>query len=298
MTPLPLVSIGIPTYNRARLLPGALNTLLRQTYKNIEYIISDNASTDDTETLMRAYAAEDMRITYIRQPKNIGAIANHEFVLKQAKGKYFMWASDDDEWNERFVETLVRVLEENPDYGVAMSHYFERRLYPDGREETRVRTHFFTDASYQETFFYHFRHGKSPIFTFGLWRSYLIKKIHERSTAITFQCTLAMLSEAALATRFYSVREPLHTRLQDMRSRIERHPASHPFSYQEFLAPFPFTRYFLVMFWRLATSPVIPFSRKWMFIAPWCRRLWLKKRNIAREFLRFPSRYFSRKSVK
>lgn len=279
------------------MLSDALESLLNQTYPNIEYIISDNASTDDTERVMREFVKKDGRLQYIRQKENIGAIANHEYVLREARGKYFMWASDDDWWDPRFVETLAKVLEKNPEYGVAMSHYSEKRLYPDGRIDTRVRTHFLTGCSYQETFYFHFRHGKTPIFTFGLWRTDFLKRLHTRPTAITFQGTLPMLAEAALGTRFYSVEQPLHTRLQDMRSRLERHPASHPFSYQEFVAAFPFTRYFLVMFWRLATSPVIPFKRKKLFLRPWAQRLWLKKRKIAKEFWLWTSRYFCRKSA-
>ncbi len=295
MTPLPLVSIGIPTYNRARLLPGALNTLLRQTYKNIEYIISDNASTDDTETLMRAYAAEDMRITYIRQPKNIGAIANHEFVLKQAKGKYFMWASDDDEWNERFVETLVRVLEENPDYGVAMSHYFERRLYPDGREETRVRTHNFTEWSRKQVCYYHLKYKKSCIFTFGLWRAALLKKLHTHLQAITRDGTRPMLAEAAFVAGFYSVQEPLHTRSQDMRSRIERHDPSHNlYSRQEFASSFSWTYYFITTFRRFSFSPVVPMLQRASFLLIWFRHLLRQRWLIIEEFQRFFSKIWPR----
>lgn len=295
---VPLVTVGIPTHNRARLLPRALDTLLAQTCQNIEFVVSDNASIDDTEKILAKYVRKDGRVRYIRQKKNIGAIANHEFVLRRARGKYFMWASDDDEWDPRFVEVMVRALEENPEYGVAMSHYNEKRLYSDGHIETLVRTHFFTHRSYQDVFYHHFRHGKSPIFTFGLFRTDLLKKIHERPTAITFQGTLPMLAEAALATKFYSVPEVLHTRLQDMRSRLLRHPAEHPFSYQEFVAIFPFTRYFLIMFWRLATSSVIPFSRKRLFLKPWFQRVWLKKWRIAQEFKWWFCVHFFRKSAK
>src|SRR3989338_8821533 len=109
----PLVSIGLPTRNRAHLLKEALESLLGQTYRNIEYIVSDNASTDGTAELLHDYAARDPRIRYIRQDTDINGMENHEFVLRKAQGEYFMWASDDDWWHPRFVETLVDVLEKN-----------------------------------------------------------------------------------------------------------------------------------------------------------------------------------------
>lgn len=290
---LPLVSVGFPTRNRAHLLPISLGSLLQQTYPALEVIVSDNASTDNTEHVFFAFAEKDKRIRYIRQKENIGSIKNHEYVLQEAKGKYFMWASDDDEWHPQFVEKLVRVLEEHPDYGVAMSWYNEHQLFPDGTIKKVIRTHYFTNQSHQKVFWYHFRQGNSPIFTFGLWRASLLKKIHERPTALTLQGTLPMLAEAALATRFYSVPEPLHTRLQDIRSRLERH-SGHPFSCQEFYASFPLTRYFLTMLWRMPTSSVIPWYRKYLFLLPWIRRIWFKKGKIAREYVRWARRMYGR----
>src|SRR5262245_14062805 len=95
----PLVSIGLPTYNRASMLPRAIESVLAQTHANIELVLSDNASTDETETICREAQARDPRINYIRQAVNIGLIANFKFVLREARGAFFMWLSDDD-WLE------------------------------------------------------------------------------------------------------------------------------------------------------------------------------------------------------
>lgn len=64
-----LVSIGLPTFNRSKSLERALDSLLAQTYVNFELIISDNASTDSTESICREYARKDKRIKYFRQKK-------------------------------------------------------------------------------------------------------------------------------------------------------------------------------------------------------------------------------------
>ena len=104
----PLVSVGIPTFNRPRGLKRTLELISRQTYSNLEIIVSDNASPGlDTEEVVRQFASTDARIKYHRQQQNIGPIANFRFVLANASGDYFMWAADDDEWDAKFVETCL-----------------------------------------------------------------------------------------------------------------------------------------------------------------------------------------------
>ncbi|MDS7594766.1 glycosyltransferase family 2 protein [Agrobacterium tumefaciens] len=100
-----LVSVGVPTYNRADLLELALKKLLAQTHKNIEIIVSDNASTNPSVAgVIASYASKDSRIRAFRQPSNIGAMPNFLFVLREARGEFFMWAADDDEWSPDCIE--------------------------------------------------------------------------------------------------------------------------------------------------------------------------------------------------
>lgn len=107
----PLVSVGIPTFNRPKNLRNALKYICQQTYANLEIIVSDNASPDEeTQSVVKEFMANDRRIKYFRQPSNLGPIANFQFVLDAAKGEYFMWMADDD-WREpSFVEVLLHEL--------------------------------------------------------------------------------------------------------------------------------------------------------------------------------------------
>ncbi|MEP7287312.1 MAG: glycosyltransferase family 2 protein [Chloroflexota bacterium] len=112
--PLPLVSVGMPTYNRPQLFAQMLSCVTQQTYRNLEIIVSDNCSpTDKTESMVRALMTEDPRIRYFKQSQNIGAIANFAFVLQQATGEYFIWAADDDSWHERYIEKCMDKLLHN-----------------------------------------------------------------------------------------------------------------------------------------------------------------------------------------
>ena len=118
---LPLVSIGVPVYNGENYLRRALESITNQTYKNLEILIADNASTDGTEAICREFAAKDDRIRYHRHPANLGASANHAFVLRFTTGKYFRVAAHDDEMAPTLVERCVEVLEADPKVVVAIT---------------------------------------------------------------------------------------------------------------------------------------------------------------------------------
>ncbi len=110
----PLVSIGLPVFNGERFLGEAVESLLHQTYRNIELIISDNASTDATPEICQRYAAEDDRVRYSRLPENIGGVPNANRAFSLATGTYYMLAADDDVWQPTYVEQCVRCLERDP----------------------------------------------------------------------------------------------------------------------------------------------------------------------------------------
>lgn len=109
----PLVSVGLPVYNGERYLREAVESILAQEYRNLELIISDNASKDGTEAICREYAARDPRVRYYRSAKNMGAVHNFNRVFKLAQGEYFMWAAFDDVRHPEYVRRCVEALESN-----------------------------------------------------------------------------------------------------------------------------------------------------------------------------------------
>lgn len=127
-----LVSVGLPTYNRPEALKRALNIITSQTYRDLEIIVSDNASSDvRVRAVVEEYSFRDSRIKYYRQDQNTGVLANAEFVLKKAQGEYFTWFSDDDWRSPEFIEILVDELKKNKDVDLAFCDYYE--VYEDGR---------------------------------------------------------------------------------------------------------------------------------------------------------------------
>lgn len=107
-----LVSIGLPVFNGADFLTEAVSSILAQSYQNFELIICDNASTDGTEDICRAFAAADKRVRYLRSPRNEGAAANYNRAFHEAHGEFFKWASHDDILAPDFLRVCVRALEE------------------------------------------------------------------------------------------------------------------------------------------------------------------------------------------
>jgi glycosyltransferase involved in cell wall biosynthesis len=117
----PLVSIGVPIYNAEEFLIERINSLVNQTYKNLEIIISDNASSDSSQKICEEFTKKDIRIKYIRQKKNMGAMWNFLYVLKNANGKYFTWAAADDLMLPEYLENNILILEAKKDIACCTS---------------------------------------------------------------------------------------------------------------------------------------------------------------------------------
>jgi len=116
----PRLTIGLPIYNGEQLLPQAIESLLTQKYDDFEVVISDNASVDGTPELCAAYAAQDRRIRYVRNERNLGSIPNFNKLVGLARGEYFKWAAHDDWCEPEFVGRCVEGLDADP--GVVLCH--------------------------------------------------------------------------------------------------------------------------------------------------------------------------------
>ena len=132
----PLVTIGVIVYNEEPYIRETLNSLLNQDYPNLEIIIADNCSTDQSGTICRSIAENDTRVRYVRHDKNIGSAANSIFVLEEATGDYFMWAAGHDLWAPDLISCCVEALESHPGAAIACatSHWIDATGNPLERE--------------------------------------------------------------------------------------------------------------------------------------------------------------------
>jgi SAM-dependent methyltransferase len=151
-----LVSIGIPTYARAETLGRTLRSALDQTHQTLEIVVSDQASSDGTEALCRAFAVADDRVRYLRHPANAGgSTTNFNLLGRELRGPYAMLLADDDWLDPDYVARCLALLEADPSLAVAYgrARYFDgERRVADGvvhehREDAaaaRVRAYFRT----------------------------------------------------------------------------------------------------------------------------------------------------------
>lgn len=136
----PLVSIGMPTYNRAAGLEQAVTSALSQDYVNFEITISDNASSDETASLVRELWGADARVRYMRQPQAIPPAANFESARAGSRGKYFMWLADDDWLSPNFLRVCVEAMEADPRLMLAGGEvrYYRNKMFLFDATPTRL----------------------------------------------------------------------------------------------------------------------------------------------------------------
>ncbi len=114
MGSVPTLTVGVPVYNMGTYLEEAVESVLAQSFRDLELIISDNASTDDTEAIGRALAARDPRVTYRRNAENVGLVANNNLLVPLARGRLFKWMNADDVLRPGYLERCVAALDADP----------------------------------------------------------------------------------------------------------------------------------------------------------------------------------------
>ena len=119
----PLVSLCVPTYNRASALRATLPTVLNQDYPNVEILISDNGSSDDTEAVCREAVSRDARVRYFRHEANIGLYENHNFLIDQSRGEFICFFHDHDTRTATIVREYLEFMHAHPRVGVVCSDW-------------------------------------------------------------------------------------------------------------------------------------------------------------------------------
>ena len=105
------IDVLLATYNGEKYLKEQLDSILNQTYPNIQLIISDDCSKDDTRKILKEYEEKDSRVKVYYQDENIGCIKNFEFLLKQVKNEIYMLSDQDDVWMPEKIEKTYEQLE-------------------------------------------------------------------------------------------------------------------------------------------------------------------------------------------
>jgi glycosyltransferase involved in cell wall biosynthesis len=277
------VSIGIPVYNGARFLKEAIDSILAQTFEDLELVISDNASTDQTEQICRAYAAKDKRVRYYCNEKNLGAAWNYNCVFELSTGEYFKWQAHDDLCGPRFLEKGVAVLAGDPSIVLCYSKFVRidehgnplkiltSKVTGRGKPHERFRSVILRRNTCEEVF--------------GLMRASALRKTRLYSSYSN--CDDNLLAELALQGCFYAIQEPL------IMHRI--HPGQSTRAYSNRLdrmawfdplvagrIAFPGFRQFFEYLWLIRRS-ALPWPERLRCYLHMCGWLWKFRRRLGQD---------------
>jgi glycosyltransferase involved in cell wall biosynthesis len=201
----PRISIGMPVHNGDNFIREALDAILAQTFREFELIITDNASTDKTETICREYAAQDSRIRYYRHQSNQGAARNFNHAFELSSGEYFKWAAHDDICTPEFLERCVEVLDRDPT--VVLCHTKTRGIDGQGNTAHDYETKRQADSVKPEERFLALIHERRCFQIFGLIRTDILRKTSLMGNYAHGDGVL--LVQLGLQGRFYEVPEYL-----------------------------------------------------------------------------------------
>lgn len=201
----PRVSIGLAVYNGEKYLEQAIDAILAQTFTDFELIISDNASTDKTGAICKAYLAKDSRIRYYRNEKNIGGANNENRTFTLSKGEYFRWAADDDACAPELIAKCVEILDQNP--SVILCHSMITEIDENGDIVRTISQNKGSSTKPYERFRDLAQKDHNCEATYGLIRADILRKTHLQKNYTDSDRTL--LCELSLYGQFFEIQEPL-----------------------------------------------------------------------------------------
>ena len=282
----PRITVGLPVYNGARFLRETIESILSQTYVDFELVISDNASTDGTQEIGRAYAEKDQRIRYVRNKTNLGASKNFNSVFDLSSGEYFKWAAHDDVCAPNFLLRCVEILDREP--SVVLCYPRQIDIEENGQVLRENPYELNTNlATPQERFAEVIRFWRGAPAIWGVIRRGVLKKTP--LIGYYYASDLVLLAELALYGQFYEVPEDLLFH-RDHQSRSVYDTTRH--SVRAWLDPtkakritFPMWRWFLEYLLAIRRAPLSWSERRQCYLhaARWFRWHW----NYAKDDLNF-----------
>ena len=194
----PLVSVILPSYNRGELLPQSIDSVLSQSYANVELIVVDDGSSDDTAAVVRACSAA---IRYVRQP-HAGVAAARNRGLAEARGELIAFQDSDDLWRPGKLDRQVELLKERPNAGMVYTSHRITDLAGNviGGRWKQFHSGRVTDALFQSMF---------VIMPSTVVRRAVVERVGQFNTALRINSDYEYWLRASLITEFAGIDEPL-----------------------------------------------------------------------------------------
>jgi glycosyltransferase involved in cell wall biosynthesis len=132
------VSVAIATYNRAAMVQQAIEAALSQTRPPDEIVVTDDASTDSTWTVLNELADSEPHLHIFRRERNSGGVENWNLAIEQTRGDYIAWCSDDDRFTPGHLEAAIAYLEAHPEVGMVHAGFIDA-IEADGTSQSVIR---------------------------------------------------------------------------------------------------------------------------------------------------------------
>jgi glycosyltransferase involved in cell wall biosynthesis len=247
----PILSVSLPIYNGENHMREALDSILNQTFRDFELIISDNASTDATQEICEDYASRDSRIRYYRNDENIGATSNFIRAFELSKGKYFKWVGHDDILDPTLLEKCLNALIDREEDGYVCcwpntividvnSEFVRKVVEPPMKLESDVLHERFRDGTYA--------HHSSFQF-YGIIRSDVLRETCVMGPWICSDYTV--IGQLAMRGKIYLHPEYLHKRRYQSRDGYESYEEDF-YSYAKFWVHPSKKDDILLPYWKMA----------------------------------------------
>ncbi|HYZ16448.1 MAG TPA: glycosyltransferase [Candidatus Acidoferrum sp.] len=285
MTP-PLVSIGLPVYNGERFVAQAIESILAQSFTDLELVICDNASTDATPEICRRYATRDARVRYERSPQNRGAAYNYNRVTALSRGKYIRHAAHDDVLAPTNIERCVEILEADP--GIALAYPQMSRIDEHGTVIDTFRESLILDqpdpVARWRGFLAQIDEGSMCDPVFGLFRADVLRATPVLRTVIG--ADMLLLADVALRGRIAEVPEVLFYERWHPGTSVNANPTLDdraawfdPGARGNLLNAVPHWRWLAAYVRSISRAPLQPAQRAACLVAlrPW---IWEHKRGL------------------
>ena len=222
---MPRVGIGLPVYNGENFIKAAIDSVLAQSFKDFELIISDNASRDRTQEICQSYAQRDKRVRYYCNSQNIGAAPNYNRVFELSTAEYFKWIAHDDVIAPTYLERCVDVMDREPNVAVCFPAitYIDAQgkvLQQQQKGNLSIRGASAADRSREMV---NHQLESTDIFwaIFGMMRSSALRQTPLHGSYVASDQVL--LIQMLLLGEFYQVPEPLYFRRDHQLASMTKH---------------------------------------------------------------------------